>query len=211
MLIQVERTGAEQRESGLIHAEDVREVLLAAGFDDAEIAVKTAEKNDLAQPENQDLLAPTNRVRAIITKQALQEGWDCPFAYLLCSLAASSNLNAMTQIVGRILRQPHATKTGVSTLDECHVITHHAKTADVVDAVKQGLEHDGLGDLISRLSQRTRAIRPKAAGSLGVTASRRRKSTFPKLWSRMGMGSGSSTTRPMFSRASTGVTSTLVP
>ena len=148
MLVQVERTGSDQRESGRIHAEDVREVLLQAGFDDAEIAVKTAETNDLAQPENQDLLSMTNRVRAIITKQALQEGWDCPFAYLLCSLAASSNLNAMTQLVGRILRQPQATKTGVRDLDECHVITHHAETAEVVAAIKDGLERDGLGDLV---------------------------------------------------------------
>lgn len=126
MLVQVERTGADQRESGYIHAEDVRDWLLTAGFDGAEIAVKTAERNDLNQPENQDLLAATNRVRAIITKQALQEGWDCPFAYVLCALSASSNLKAMTQLVGRILRQPQAMKTGIAALDECHVITHHA-------------------------------------------------------------------------------------
>jgi type III restriction enzyme len=62
---------------------------LAAGLDEAEIAIKTAEQNDLSQPENLDLLSPTNRVRVIITKQALQEGWDCPFAYVLCALAAS--------------------------------------------------------------------------------------------------------------------------
>ena len=148
MLVQVERTGADQRESGLIHAEDVKDALLAAGFDEAQVAVKTAEKNDLDQPENLDLLAPTNRVRVIITKQALQEGWDCPFAYLLCSLAASSNLKAMTQLVGRILRQPHAEKTGVDALDECYIVTHHAETAAVVQAVKQGLERDGLGDLV---------------------------------------------------------------
>jgi type III restriction enzyme len=94
------------------------------------------------------LLSPTNRVRAIITKSALQEGWDCPFAYVLCSLAASSNLSAMTQLIGRILRQPGALKTGVSALDECYVITHHADTAQVVDAIKNGLEADGLGDLM---------------------------------------------------------------
>lgn len=152
MLIQVERTGAEQRESGHIHAEDVKEWLLTAGFDEAEIAIKTAETNDLNQPENLDLLAATNRVRAIITKQALQEGWDCPFAYVLCSLAASSNRQAMTQLVGRILRQPHATKTGVPALDECHVITHYAATADVVGAIKQGLEQDGLGDLVLEIA-----------------------------------------------------------
>jgi type III restriction enzyme len=153
MLIQVERTGSDQRSSKHIHADDVKDWLLTAGFDAAEIAVKTAEQNDLNQPENQDLLSPTNRVRAIITKQALQEGWDCPFAYVLCALAASSNLNAMTQLLGRILRQPGAQKTGVDALDECHVITHHAKTADVVDAIKDGLEQDGLGDLVLQVSQ----------------------------------------------------------
>ena len=153
MLIQVERTGADQRHSGHIHADDVRDLLLTLGFDEAEIAVKTAEQNDLRQPENQDLLSATNRVRVIITKQALQEGWDCPFAYVLCALAASSNLQSLTQLVGRILRQPDALKTGIDALDECHVITHHAETASVVRAIKDGLEQDGLGDLVVNVSQ----------------------------------------------------------
>ena len=153
MLIQVERTGADQREGGHIHAENVKDWLLTAGFDEAEIAIKTAEKNDLNQPENQNLLSPTNRVRAIITKQALQEGWDCPFAYVLCALAASSNLTAMTQLVGRILRQPGAIKTEVPALDECHIITHRADTATVVEAIKDGLEKDGLGDLVLQVAQ----------------------------------------------------------
>jgi type III restriction enzyme len=153
MLIQVERTGKDQRASGFIHADDVKEWLLTAGLDEAEIAIKTAEQNDLRQPENLDLLTPTNRVRAIITKSALQEGWDCPFAYVLCSLAASSNLKAMTQLIGRILRQPGAMKTGIEALDECHVITHHAGTAEVVSAIKDGLEQDGLGDLVLAVVQ----------------------------------------------------------
>lgn len=148
MLVQVERTGKDQRDGDHIHAEDVRDWLKTAGFDDAEIAVKTAETNELNQPENLDLMSPTNRVRAIITKQALQEGWDCPFAYVLCALAANANLNAMTQLVGRILRQPQAMKTGVPELDEGYVITHRAQTGEIVTAVKDGLEKDGLGDLV---------------------------------------------------------------
>lgn len=166
MLIQVERTGADQRESGHIHAEDVKDWLLTAGFDQAEIAIKTAQQNDLNDPENQDLLSPTNRVRAIITKQALQEGWDCPFAYVLCGLAASANLKAMTQLVGRILRQPGALKTGVEALDECHVITHHADTASVVGAIKEGLEQDGLGDLVLRVTQDDKSGAGKTARSI---------------------------------------------
>lgn len=152
LLVQVERTGKDQRGSEHIHSEDVKKRLLTLGFADDEIAVKTAEKNDLNQPENQDLLSPANRVRVIITKSALQEGWDCPFAYVLCSLAASSNMNAMTQLVGRILRQPHAMKTGENALDECYVVSHHAQTADVVNKIKSGLEKDGLGDLVMTVS-----------------------------------------------------------
>jgi type III restriction enzyme len=166
MLIQVERTGADQRESGHIHADDVKDWLLTAGFDSAEVAIKTAQQNDLSAPENQDLLSPTNRVRAIITKQALQEGWDCPFAYVLCSLAASANLKAMMQLVGRILRQPGALKIGVEALDECYVITHHANTADVVSAIKEGLEQDGLGDLVLRISQDDKAANGKASRTI---------------------------------------------
>jgi type III restriction enzyme len=117
------------------------------------VAIKTAEQNDLNQPENQDLLSPQNRVRVIVTKAALQEGWDCPFAYVLCSLAAASNRSAMTQLVGRILRQPYALKTDVAALDECYVVTHHAATRDVVEAIKTGLERDGLADLIIEVPQ----------------------------------------------------------
>ena len=152
MLVQVERTGKEQREAGLVHAEDVREWLLSVGYKESQIAVKTAEQNDLRQPENLDLLSERNDVRVIITKSALQEGWDCPFAYVLCSLAASRNLAAMTQLVGRILRQPHALKTEVDLLDECYVVTHHAETGRVVDAIRKGLEGDGLSDLVLNVS-----------------------------------------------------------
>ncbi|MFO1176559.1 MAG: DEAD/DEAH box helicase family protein [Paracoccaceae bacterium] len=151
MLVQVERTGKETRDGHFVHAEDVKDWLLKAGFDEAVVAIKTAEQNDLSQPENLDLLSPTNRVRVIITKAALQEGWDCPFAYVLCSLAAGTSLAATTQLVGRILRQPGAVKTNVAALDECYVFTHHASTKDVVQAIKRGLEQDGLADLVVHL------------------------------------------------------------
>ncbi|NTV17573.1 MAG: DEAD/DEAH box helicase family protein [Chlorobiaceae bacterium] len=152
LLVQAERTGSDQRDGSHIHALDVKEWLVSVGdLDEAEIAIKTADTNDLAAPENLELSSPTNRVRVIITKQALQEGWDCPFAYILCALAASSNLSAMTQLIGRILRQPDANKTGIALLDESYVITHHADTARVVEAIKKGLEEDGMGDLVREI------------------------------------------------------------
>lgn len=174
LLVQVERTGSDQRDGAHVHALDAKEWLMTVGgLDEAEIAIKTADTNDLAAPENQDLLSPTNRVRVIITKQALQEGWDCPFAYVLCALAASSNLSAMTQLVGRILRQPHAMKTGVAALDESYVLTHHADTAQVVEAIKKGLEEDGMGDMV-------REIRTSESNSVKGPRPVQRRAEFAK-------------------------------
>jgi type III restriction enzyme len=177
LLVQAERTGAEQRDGQFIHADDVRDWLMAAGLDEAEVALKTSEVNDLDKPENADLLSSQCRVRVIITKAALQEGWDCPFAYVLCSLAASGNESAMTQLVGRILRQPHATRIAAEgeephELDQCYVFTHRAETADVVKAIKEGLESEGLGDLVKDVSV------VGAAGSLAEKRTIERRDDF---------------------------------
>ena len=145
LLVQVERTGKDQRDGTRIHSEDARDWLLQTGFTAEQIAIKTADQNDI---KGQDLLSRSNDVRVIITKEALQEGWDCPFAYVLCSLASRSNLSAMTQLVGRILRQPHAMKTEVDALDRSYVFTHQTETRDLLKAVKNGLESNGLGDLV---------------------------------------------------------------
>ena len=149
LLVQVERTGKEQRDGIHIHVEDAREFLLTLGFDKSQVAAKTADINDLDKPENTDLLSPACAVRVILTKQALQEGWDCPFAYILCSLATNRNMNALTQLVGRILRQPQATFVDeeFQALNECYVFCHHAETREVVASIKSGLESDGLNDL----------------------------------------------------------------
>lgn len=147
LLVQVERTGSDMRDAGFIHAEDAKAFLLQLGLHDSQIAIKTSEKDDLKQPENIDLMAPQCEIRAIITKQALQEGWDCPFAYVLSALAAGRNPAAMTQLVGRILRQPQVTKTGRAMLDACYVQCYDARTSDVVRSIKKSLEGEGMGDL----------------------------------------------------------------
>jgi len=152
LLVQVERTGADLRDAGFIHAEDAKAYLLQLGFNERQIAIKTSEKNDLKAPENIDLLAAPCEIRVIITKQALQEGWDCPFAYVLCALAAGRNPAAMTQLVGRILRLPHVAKTGREALDACYVLCHDARTGEVVKAIKKSLEGEGMGDLALAVS-----------------------------------------------------------
>jgi len=60
-LIQVERTGREQRGGPFIHAEDARDYLTkVCGIPDYQVAVKTSEKDDI---EGIDLLSHTCPIR----------------------------------------------------------------------------------------------------------------------------------------------------
>ena len=147
VLIRVERTGKEQRDAGLVHAEDAREYLRdQLGVKEEHIRLKTSSDDELA---DEDLLSPTSPVRFIITKDALREGWDCPFAYALAVLSRTTATTALTQMIGRVLRQPHAQATGVAALDECYVFTFDQDVTEAVNGVRKGLEDEGMADLAS--------------------------------------------------------------
>ena len=148
-LIQAERTGKDQREKNFIHAEDVKEFLIRkCNIPEKHIAIKSSEKDDI---EGIDLFAPDCEIRHIITKQALQEGWDCSFAYILTILTNPTSATGITQLVGRILRQPFARKTKIKELDECYVYTFQQNASTLVREIKSGLEGEGLGDIAGRV------------------------------------------------------------
>ena len=152
-LVQVERTGKEQRQAGFIHAEDVREYLLRhPGISAEHVAVKTSQRDELKEvDEAGGLLSRDCPIRFIITKQALQEGWDCSFAYVLAILTNPSSRSALTQLVGRILRQPYAAKTGVAALDESYVFCFQRRGSDLLQEVRKGFGLEGLQGLESRI------------------------------------------------------------
>jgi type III restriction enzyme len=141
VLVQVERTGKNQREVNKIHSEDVKEYLMERlGVPEAAIAIKSSEKDDI---EGIDLLADGCPIEWIITKAALQEGWDCPFAYILVSLNNTASQQSMTQLVGRVLRQPNVTRTAHNELNESYVYCLRKKAADISKEVKKALEKEG--------------------------------------------------------------------
>jgi type III restriction enzyme len=152
-LIQVERTGKTQRDGKLIHSEDVREHLIKViGVPEEEVAVKTAQRDELKDVDDVGgLMSRDCRIRYIITKQALQEGWDCAFAYVLAILTNPASKNALTQLVGRILRQPYARKTGVTDLDESYVFCFQQRARTLLDRIRAGFQREGLGDLSSQV------------------------------------------------------------
>ena len=152
-VIQVERTGRDQRRPGVVHADDVRDYLLRhPGISEELIAVKTSQKDELKDADEAGgLLSRECPIRFIITKQALQEGWDCSFAYVLTILTNPGSRSALTQLVGRILRQPYAKKTRIPWLDECYVFCFQRRGADLLQEVRRGFGLEGLYDLEGRI------------------------------------------------------------
>ncbi len=152
-VIQVERTGREQRKPGFVHTDDVRDYLLRhPGIAPEHIAVKTSTKDELKEVDDVGgLMSPDCPIRFIITKQALQEGWDCPFAYVLAILTNPSSRTGITQLVGRILRQPYAAKTGVRLLDESYVFCFSRRGTDLLQEVRKGFGLEGLQGLEGRV------------------------------------------------------------
>lgn len=99
LLIQAERVDA---------CEPLRDQLVADfGLGKDEIRISTGKLDELKDVRN--IASPDCPIRYIITVEKLREGWDCPFAYALCSLRATRSATAIEQIVGRILRLPGAT------------------------------------------------------------------------------------------------------
>ncbi len=147
VLVQVERTGNDQRDQTHIHSEDVRDYLIERlDVPRAAIAVKTAATDELV--EYTDLLDEGCPIEWIITKAALQEGWDCPFAYVLVSLSKTGSGQSMTQLVGRILRQPYQERTPARELNQCYVYCRHLRSSEIAAQVKSALEREGYeGDL----------------------------------------------------------------
>ena len=144
-VVRVERTGPGQRDGEHIHAEDVRDFLTQnLGVPAEAIAVQSSTVRELA---GIDLLSEFSHIRWIITQAALMEGWDCPFAYLLVILDNTSAKRAITQLVGRVMRQPAARVTGRESLDQCYVFCQETDVNNAVQNVKNGLEQEGMGDL----------------------------------------------------------------
>lgn len=114
--------------------------LLARGVPAEWIRIKTASLDEL---KGIDLAASDCPVRFIITVNALKEGWDCPFAYILATLADRSSAVDVEQILGRILRQPHVRPHGREQLNMSYVLTASAQFSQTLEKIVAGLNRAG--------------------------------------------------------------------
>jgi type III restriction enzyme len=120
--------------------EKLKEKLIELKIPAEQIKIKTANINEI---KDVDLTAKDCPVRYIITVNALKEGWDCPFAYILASLADKSSAVDVEQILGRVLRQPYVTKHNSALLNLCYVLTASSKFLDTLDNIVKGLNKAG--------------------------------------------------------------------
>ena len=118
----------------------IKEDLLAVNIPAEEIAIKTADINEL---RGVDLKSPACKIRYIITINALKEGWDCPFAYVLATLANKTSTVDVEQILGRVLRLPHAQRNTAKLLNMAYVLTCSNDFRDTLEQIVKGLNRAG--------------------------------------------------------------------
>lgn len=130
--------------------EKLRDKLVDAGISGEQIAIRTADVNEL---KHVDLMSQECSIRYIITVNALKEGWDCPFAYILASLANKTSQVDVEQVLGRVLRLPHTKENSQPALNMSYVLTSSNDFNQTVQGIIRGLNNAGFTDKDYRLSE----------------------------------------------------------
>ena len=125
------------------NVQKLKEKLIELKIPAEQIKIKTANINEI---KGIDLMSKDCEVRFIITINALKEGWDCPFAYILASLADKSSAVDVEQILGRVLRQPYVMKHNFPLLNLSYVLTASSKFMETLDNIVKGLNKAGFSD-----------------------------------------------------------------
>lgn len=133
----------------------IKQKLVDIGAPEDQIAIKTSNINDL---KDTDLMSYNCKIRFIITVNALKEGWDCPFAYILASLANKTSKVDVEQIVGRILRQPYTKKHTSALLNTSYVLTCSNDFHTTLESVVSGLDQAGFSRKDYRIGESMPAV-----------------------------------------------------
>lgn len=153
VLLQAERRTNEEAET----FERLKARLVTGcGIPENQIAIQTDKVKDL---DGVDLMSRDCPIRYVITVDALAEGWDCPFAYVLATVANKNSTVSVEQIVGRVLRQPYVHRAAVRTLNVSYVLTSSADFDATLDQVVTGLNGAGFDeeDVVSGMSSDRKA------------------------------------------------------
>jgi type III restriction enzyme len=95
-----------------------------AGLPEIQIKIATGDQKEL---DGIDIFKANEPTQYIITVEALKEGWDCSFAYILCSLANIKSDTSVEQLLGRVMRMPYARRRKSPLLNKAYayVVSPH--------------------------------------------------------------------------------------
>ena len=128
-----------------------------------EVKISTGKLDELKKVD--DIASPQCPVRFIITVEKLREGWDCPFAYVLCGLKETHSATAIEQIVGRILRLPYAQAKRHPDLNCAYAFSVSVSITEVLAELREALESNGF-----TAAEAERIIIPVSQGVLPLGA-----------------------------------------
>jgi len=145
MLIQAEQ---ELENEKRVYVEKIKDFLInERKIPEEEIVIKTAKQDML--PDAETLLSEECRVKYIITVNALREGWDCPFAYILTSVSNLGAALSVEQTIGRIMRLPYVKEHENVALNQSYVFASTSNFTQTAQSVIDALKKNGYEDIIS--------------------------------------------------------------
>lgn len=117
------------------------------GLAPQKIKVATGDQREL---EGVDLFAPDCEVEYVITVEALKEGWDCSFAYVLCSVASVNSEVSVEQLLGRVLRMPYVKRRVDPDLNRAYAHLSEPNFRAAAESIAKSLETMGFEEQDAR-------------------------------------------------------------
>ena len=160
-LLEEMKTGKYIRPINLIRADENRgeksltydkiKSILIEDFkiDENQIAVQTGDKKEL---DGVDLFSRDCPIRYIITVDALKEGWDCSFAYVLSVVSNMQSATAIEQLIGRVLRMPYIEAKDKKELERSYVYVASSSFEDVAQNIGKTLINSGFEEMEAKIS-----------------------------------------------------------
>jgi type III restriction enzyme len=131
-----------------LHVDRVRDELVNNhGVRPDEVVIATGDSRGLEAIETEfpggiaDARCP---VKYVVTQQALAEGWDCPSAYILVSMAELRSATSVEQLLGRVLRQPQARARESAALNRSYAFVVSRDFSETAKGLRDRLV-DGAG------------------------------------------------------------------
>lgn len=109
-----------------------------------EVKIATGDQKEL---DDVDVMDSACKVNYVITVQALKEGWDCPFAYVFCSLANVGSSKDTIQLLGRVMRMPYAKRRKTRELNRAYAFVMSKEFGSAAKELTEGLKKKGFSEV----------------------------------------------------------------